>query len=255
MKVLEININEIKIPRGNVRKTLDEKTTEKLAKSISEIGLINPISVKKTLKGFELIAGQRRLSAFGLLQKNKIPAIIFDVAEEIGFGMQVQENIQRDAVNAIDEGHAYGIALRKFGISQKKLAELIGKSESYVADRIATLKYFPTLLRALKAGKISFSVAREFAKIESKSDLDRYLDFAENGGINPKLARKWVKEYKLNNKQVERIEIYPDGDDEHEINPNNKMMTGCHTCSKAVDLHLVRHLNLCPECYELIMNP
>lgn len=253
MKIQEINLDEIRIARGNVRSEIDNKSIEHLANSIREIGLINPISVKKIKLGFELIAGQRRLHAFLFLKKKTIPAIIFDVKSEVEFGMQVQENIQRDSLTSIEEGQAYGKAIRRLGITQKKLAELIGKSESYVADRIATLKYYAPLLRAVKSGKISFSVAREFAKIESKTDLIRYLEFAETGGINPKLARKWVQDYKLNNKQVEKIVINDDYDGNEFVNPNNKMVTGCHVCQQTFDLTAVRHLNVCPDCFKIIM--
>lgn len=249
-----LNVKDITIKAGNVRKEIDQAGIETLALSITKVGLINPISVRKRKLNYEIVAGQRRLLAYKHLQKDEIEAVVFTATDEILFGIQVQENIQREKVSPIEEGEAFGKAIRKLGINQKQLAELIAKSESYVADRMATNKYFPVLLRYLKSGKITFSVAREFAKIGSVTDVERFLEFASNGGCNPRMAREWVRQYKLNNTVVEKVELSDDSTNGDGKKDSFKMMTGCHACEKSVELHLVRHMNLCVECYDIIIN-
>ncbi len=253
MRIENVLITSIVIEKDNVRTHIDEKRLESLALSITQVGLINPISLQRRNKKLILVAGQRRLRAFKLLQRIEIPAVIFDANSKLAFGMQVQENIQRESISVIDEGKAFAKAIRTLDISQKQLSVLIAKSESYVTDRIATQKYFPALTRALQNGKISFSVAREFAKILSKMDLDRYLEFAANSGVNPRTARAWVRAYKLNNKVVEHIELKNESDIDDAVNPNNKLVTGCSVCRNAVNLTEIRHLNLCSDCYKIIM--
>ena len=247
-----ISTDEITIEKGNVRQDVNDEKIEELAQSIERIGLINPISVSEFQGKFKLVAGQRRFLAYEKLGKKKIPSIVFNAENEHLFGIQVSENIQREQISPIDEGRAFVAAIRNQGITQKELAELISKSESYVADRIATQKYFPNLLRALKLKKISFSVAREFAKIKSRNDLDKFLEYAETGGINPKMARQWIKQYKRSNEPVERIEL----EDRPEHGPGSgtgsNLTTGCHGCKQTISMMDAKHLILCPECFKLI---
>jgi len=248
----EIELHLIKENKSQVRKIYDEDRLKELAHSIKTLGLIHPITVRPEKDHFRLVAGSRRLRAFRLLDRETIPAMIFNASDSEELAIMMQENINREDTTVIEEADFLAKALRRLELNQKQLARLINKSEAYVADRIAVTKYAPELVRALKTKQITFSVARELAKITDHKSLKSYLNYAVTGGCNPRIARKWVKLWKQDSTYTPQPELIAEIEHSEDEAQETDVQTGCHICSATYPLRLATHLNICPDCRQQI---
>lgn len=237
----------------NVRKMYDDDYIAYLADSINQIGLINPITVKPRSKekGYSVIAGHCRLKAIKRLNWDKVVCQVVDKDVENQLRMMIDENNVRKDVNVVEEADFIAVQMRKLGVNQKQMAEILGRSESYVNDRVAINKYPPELISALKRKKISFSVAREFAKIDNHKVLKTYLDYALESGCSPKMARNWVKNYFVD-KNYNPVPKLFDESTGKEDKQEREMMTGCHICRDKFPLRNATQLNCCPDCAKQI---
>jgi ParB family chromosome partitioning protein len=243
-----IPLSSIRENKSNVRKVYSEEAMKELASSIATIGLIHPITVKKEGSSFRLIAGSRRLRAFKLLDRDEIPALVVNASSSEELAIMMQENINREDTTVIEEADFLSKALRRLDVNQKQLARLINKSEAYVADRIAITKYPPELIRALKNNQVSFSVARELVKIDDHKSLKSILHFAVTGGCNPRIARQWVKQWKMDKDYTPQPELIAEVERSEDGAEDTEITTGCHICHESFPLRNVTHLNICPEC-------
>jgi ParB family chromosome partitioning protein len=123
-------------PRQNVR----DKAFEGLVESVRERGILQPLLVRSTEDGYQLIAGERRWRAAQLAGLQRVPVIVKESAEPESFELALIENIQRKDLNSIEEGEAYWRLQQEFGLSQEKIAKKIGKDRSTVANMIRLLK-------------------------------------------------------------------------------------------------------------------
>ena len=123
-------------PRQNVR----DKAFEDLVESVRERGILQPLLVRSTEDGYQLIAGERRWRAAQLAGLQRVPVIVKDSAEPESFELALIENIQRKDLNSIEEGEAYRRLQEEFGLSQENIAKKIGKDRSTVANMIRLLK-------------------------------------------------------------------------------------------------------------------
>ncbi len=179
--ILEIPLNEIRSNPYQPRKDFNEETLNELASSIKEHGIIEPIIVKKSIKGYELVAGERRTKAAKLAGLEKIPAVIKDFTDQEMMEVALIENIQREDLNPIEEATAYQNIIKLSNLTQDEFAKKFGKSRSYVTNLLGLLN-LPLETRQLVISKeLSMSHARCLSKLS-----DDYL-------INT-LAKRVVKE-------------------------------------------------------------
>ena len=154
---------------------LDEEKLKELSLSIKEHGIIEPIIVKKSIKGYELVAGERRTKAAKLAGFTKIPAIIRDFDDEQMMEIALIENIQRENLNAIEEARAYDIIIKTNGITQEELATKFGKSRSYITNMLGLLNLSNKVQESILKNEISMSHARAISKIESYETQEEIL--------------------------------------------------------------------------------
>jgi len=192
-EVIEINISDLRSNPYQPRKTFDEEALQELADSIREHGVFQPIIVKKSIKGYEIVAGERRVKASSLAGKETIPAIVRDFSDSEMMEIALLENLQRANLNAIEEAQAYKKLLDELQITQDPLAQRIGKSRSHITNMLGLLG-LPEMAKTLVLeGKISMGHARVLSKIE---DDEKVLE----------LANKIVKE-NLSVRQVEDLAV------------------------------------------------
>ena len=147
-KEVEINIAEIRPNPYQPRKEFEPKALQELADSIKTHGIFTPLLVRKSVTGYDLIAGERRLRAAKLAGLDKVPAIAVDFTEEQMMEISILENVQREDLNPIEEAAAYESLVKKLGYTQEKLAERVGKSREYCANMMRLLK-LPTEVQQL----------------------------------------------------------------------------------------------------------
>ncbi len=175
-EVVELKISDLRSNPYQPRKVFDEKALEELASSIKEHGVFQPIIAKKSIKGYEIIAGERRVKASKLAGKETIPAIVRDFSDQEMMEIALLENLQREDLNAIEEAMAYKKLLTELKLTQDELATRIGKSRSHVTNMLGLLALPEEVKDMLMEDKISMSHARVLSKIE---DADKVIKLAQ----------------------------------------------------------------------------
>ena len=174
--VVEISISDLRANPYQPRKTFDEEKLKELAESIKEFGVLEPIIIKKSVHGYEIVAGERRCKASQLAGLDKIPAIIKDFSDEEMMQIAVLENIQREDLTAIEEAQAYARLLTTLAISQEELAKRIGKSRSHITNMIGLLKLPDEVKNDILNNLISMGHARVLSKLEDKELIKELSD-------------------------------------------------------------------------------
>lgn len=174
--ILEIPVDEIRSNPHQPREYFDEESLRELSESIKEHGLIEPIIVKKSIKGYDLVAGERRTKAARLAGLTKIPAIIRDFTDQQMMEIALIENIQREDLSPIEEATAYKNYIDATGLTQEEVANKFGKSRSYVTNLLGLLSLPKYVQKEVMNGTISMSHARVLSKID---DVDMILNLAQ----------------------------------------------------------------------------
>ncbi len=174
--VTEVNIDDIRSNPYQPRKSFDIESLNELAKSIKEYGVVQPIIVKKSIKGYELVAGERRTKAAKIAGLKKIPAIIKEFDDQEMMEIALVENIQREDLNPIDEATSISNIIKLRGYTQEEFANKFGKSRSYVTNILGLLKLPDEVKKLVEKRSLSMSHARVISKIE---DEDKAIDLAK----------------------------------------------------------------------------
>ena len=175
--IQQINLSEIRSNPYQPRKTFNQEALQELAESIKEYGVFQPIIVKKSIKGYDLVAGERRVKASRLAGMETIPAIVKDFSDEMMREIALLENLQRENLTAIELAWAYKGIIDSLHITQDELAMKIGKSRSSVTNTLGLLRLPNSVQNMILDGKLSMGHARELSKLE---DNDKIVEYAKN---------------------------------------------------------------------------
>ena len=170
-EIVEIPLEELRPNPYQPRKVFDEEALQDLADSIKEHGVFQPIIIKKRIKGYEIIAGERRYRASKIAGLTKIPAIIRNFTDEQMMEIALLENLQRENLNAIEEAIAYKKMIQNLGITQEELAKKVGKSRSHVTNIIGLLRLPQEVQQLVADSKITMGHARALSKLESEEEM------------------------------------------------------------------------------------
>ena len=207
-EITEIKLSDLRPNPYQPRKVFDESKLGELSNSIKEHGVFQPIIVKRSIKGYEIIAGERRYRASLLAGRETIPAIIRDFSDEDMMEIALLENLQRENLNSIEEAGAYQKLIDTLKITQEELALKLGKSRSHITNMLGLLNLPDEVKEMIASEKISMSHARVLSKIRDKEEI-----------IN--LANKIVDE-KLNVRDIEAISQKNGVEKNHKIKINKK---------------------------------
>lgn len=191
-EVVELSLNELRPNPYQPRKTFDEASLQELANSIERSGVFQPIIVRRSVvKGYEIIAGERRFRASKLAKKETIPAIIREFDEESMMQVAVMENLQREDLNPLEEAEAYKMLMDNLKLTQAEVAERLGKSRSYVANYLRLLSLPKLVKEMVEEERLSMGQARTLLGLKNKEQI-------------LKLANRCVKE-SLTVRQLEQM--------------------------------------------------
>ena len=170
-EIVEINLDELRSNPYQPRKIFDEESLQELSDSIREYGVFQPIIVKKSIKGYDIIAGERRVKASKLAGLKTIPAIVRDFSDEQMMQIALLENLQRENLTAIEEANAYNEIINALQITQEDFARRIGKSRSHVTNMLGLLKLPKETQDLILTNKLSMGHARVLSKLEDKEKM------------------------------------------------------------------------------------
>ena len=172
--IQQINLSEIRSNPYQPRKTFNEEALQELADSIKNYGVFQPVIVKKSIKGYDLVAGERRVKASRLAGLETIPAIVKDFSDEMMREIALLENLQRENLTAIELAWAYKGIIDSLHITQDELASKIGKSRSAVTNTLGLLRLPNEVQDMILSGKLSMGHARELSKLEDNNIILNY---------------------------------------------------------------------------------
>ena len=154
-EIIELNISDLRPNPYQPRKVFEEEALNELAESIKEHGVFQPIIVKKSIKGYDIIAGERRVKASKIAGLEEIPAIIREDDEKVNSEISLIENMQREDLNPVEKAMGIKMLMDNYGMSQEVVANKLGKGRSTIANWVRVLNLEPRVLEMAKEGKIT----------------------------------------------------------------------------------------------------
>lgn len=171
-EVIDLPLSELRPNPYQPRKTFDQKALDELASSIKQSGVFQPIIVRKSdVKGYEIIAGERRFRASKLAGKETIPAIVREFDEEAMMQIAVLENLQREDLNPLEEAEAYDMLMKKLNVTQAELSERLGKSRPYIANYLRLITLPPIIKQLLQTEQLSMGQARTLLGLKDREQM------------------------------------------------------------------------------------
>lgn len=198
--IIEVELSELRSNPYQPRRHFDEEKLAELASSIKEYGVIEPIIIKKSIKGYEIVAGERRVKASKLAGKETIPAIIKEFNDEEMMQIALLENIQREDLSAVEEAEAYRNIIKALNITQEEFSKKIGKSRSYVTNMLGLLRLPRTVQSMLLSKEISLGHAKILSKLEDTDKINELAEKIVKENINVRKLEEIV-----NNDSIVRI--------------------------------------------------
>ena len=179
-----VKIDELRSNPYQPRKVFDEEALQELAASIKEHGVFQPIIIKKSIKGYEIIAGERRVKASKIAGLEEIPAIVRDFSDDEMMEIALLENLQRENLNAIEESTAYKKLLETLSLTQEELAKRLGKSRSHITNMLGLLTLPEEVQTALSNKELTMGHARIISKLENKEQQISLTNRVKNEGLS-----------------------------------------------------------------------
>ena len=208
-RVFRIKINDIKMNRAQPRLSFDDNAVLSLAESIARNGLLQPLAVRKTESGYELISGERRLRALKLLGHQFAPCILVDANEQASAVLALIENLQRQDLNVFEEAEAIKKLISKWGISQSEAAERLGMSQSAVANKLRVLRLSDEDRRFIIKNGLTERHARAVLRIHNDELRFKALRHISQAGLNVEQSEKYIEKL-LNLKKGKTRMVFKD---------------------------------------------
>ena len=206
-EIIDIEMNKISVNPLQPRKEFDAVKLNELKESVKEYGLINPITVKETPGGYEIVAGERRFRAFQLVNAETIPAIITSIssnAEQLEKALI--ENIQREDLNPIEIANSYQQLIEEFSYTQEQLAKRVGKERASVTNVLRILNLPDKVQGLILQRKISLGHAKVLLGLDDASQITSIARDIVDKGLSVRATEKIVNDIKY-----EKIIVSKDG--------------------------------------------
>lgn len=192
--IVMLKLDELRSNPYQPRKNFDDEALNELADSIKEHGVFQPIIVKKSIKGYEIIAGERRVKASRMAGLTEIPAIVRDFNDTQMMEIAVLENLQREDLNAIEEANAYKKLQETLDLTQEEVAKRLGKSRSHITNMMGLLQLPEEIQKEIIKKNISMAHARILSKLEDVEQQKKLLKKIIDEGISVRQLEDMVKE-------------------------------------------------------------
>lgn len=189
-----LRTSEIEPNREQPRKKFSDEAITSLADSIREHGMLQPILVRPlSTGGYQIVAGERRWRAARMLGLDEVPVNIRELSDSEAMQIAIIENLQRENLNPVEEANGYNELIEKYGMTQDKVAKMVGRSRSSVANAIRILTLPESVLDMLEKGDLSVGHAKALLGFEDRELLISIAEKASNGGMTVRQVENAVK--------------------------------------------------------------
>ena len=202
----KINIDQIRPNPYQPRKVFDDTALQELSQSIKQHGVFTPILVKKSIQGYDLIAGERRLRASKLAGMSDIPAIIVDLNDQEMMEIALLENIQRENLNGIEEAKAYEQLIQRLNYTQEQLANRVGKSREHITNTLRLLKLPEDVQEYVVQKKLSMGHVRALIGLKNENMIRKIAKQAIDQGLSVRKIEQLVKDLQHKKEPEKQVE-------------------------------------------------
>ena len=202
----KINIDQIRPNPYQPRKVFDDTALQELSQSIKQHGVFTPILVKKSIQGYDLIAGERRLRASKLAGMSDIPAIIVDLNDQEMMEIALLENIQRENLNGIEEDKAYEQLIQRLNYTQEQLANRVGKSREHITNTLRLLKLPEDVQEYVVQKKLSMGHVRALIGLKDENMIRKIAKQAIDQGLSVRKIEQLVKDLQHKKEPEKQVE-------------------------------------------------
>ncbi|WP_226668615.1 ParB/RepB/Spo0J family partition protein [Metabacillus litoralis] len=196
--VQEIKLNEIRPNPYQPRKNFEEDAIRELKESILQHGVLQPIIVRKSIKGFEIVVGERRFRAAKEAKLSTIPAVIRDLSEQQMMELALLENLQREDLSPIEEAQAYQTLMDKLNFTQEALAKRLGKSRPHIANHVRLLSLSKPIQQLIAEGKLSMGHGRTLLGLKNKNKLQPLVEKILREQLNVRQVEQLIQQINQN---------------------------------------------------------
>ncbi|ATF16452.1 ParB/RepB/Spo0J family partition protein [Brevibacillus sp. HB1.2] len=193
-QVKEVSINEIRPNPYQPRKEFEQSAIEELAQSIKEHGIIQPLIVRKSIKGYELVAGERRLRAAKVAGLKEVPVVVKAYTDQQLMEIALIENLQRENLNPLEEAEAYDKLISHHDYTQEQLAQKIGKSRPHVANMLRLLQLPEKIRKMVSASELSMGHSRALLGVTDKKLQQQLANDVVEKGLSVRQLEELVKQ-------------------------------------------------------------
>ncbi len=192
--VKEISIKELRPNPYQPRKNFDQDSIDELKASIEKHGILQPIIARKSIKGYEIVVGERRYRAAKAAGLERIPVVVRELSEQQMMEMAVLENLQREDLTPIEEASAYQMLMERLNLTQEDLAKRLGKSRPHIANHLRLLSLPADIQDLITDGKISMGHGRALLGLKKKENMKKVAEKVIKEGLNVRQLEKLVQE-------------------------------------------------------------
>ncbi|WP_141497406.1 ParB/RepB/Spo0J family partition protein [Bacillus pseudomycoides] len=193
-KIQEIALTELRPNPYQPRKNFQKEAIQELAASIKEHGILQPLIVRKSIKGYEIVAGERRYRAAKEACLEKVPTVVRELNEQQMMEFALLENLQREDLNPMEEALAYQMLMDELNVTQEQLAKRLGKSRPYIANYVRLLTLPSFVQEMIANGSLSMAHGRTLLTIKDEEQLKSLLKRIEKEGLNVRQLEQIVQQ-------------------------------------------------------------
>ncbi|GLF89560.1 stage 0 sporulation protein J [Bacillus safensis] len=196
--VEEIKLKDLRPNPYQPRKTFDDEALSDLKESIQQHGVLQPIIVRKSIKGYDIVAGERRFRAAQQAGLTTIPAIVREFSETLMREIALLENLQREDLSPLEEAEAYASLLDHLSVTQEELAKRLGKSRPHIANHLRLLTLPDEVQKLIADGTLSMGHGRTLLSLKNKKKLPPLVKKVVDEGLNVRQVEKLVQQINEN---------------------------------------------------------
>ncbi len=212
--VTEVEVDRLMPNLYQPRQDFDQEKMDELKESIKTHGIIQPIIVRESTEGYEIVAGERRLKAAKEIGMKKVPIIIRQFNNLKTFEIALVENIQREDLNPIDQACAFKRLVDEFKLTHQELAEMTGKSRTFISNSVRLLNLDDWVKKSVASGKISLGHAKVLLGLDDKQLQQEFGEKIIEQGLSvrelERTVNRWMKKNKKISVQKKAVQNFPD---------------------------------------------
>ncbi len=250
-KLTHINLSDLDLPEFEAHSNIDEIKLREISDSIKEIGVLEPLLVRKIKKRYEIIVGCLRFKAAALAGLKAVPCIVLSIDDKQSEIIKAHENLKRIDLDHVDQGNTFIMMRSKFDMTEETISNIVGKSISYISNHINLVTQDNVLTSAVKNGSLPFSHARELLQVPDISTRRQFQAYCENEGATISVLRQWIREDK--NSHVVNPPGATQSTEQTYQYPSTYEGRKCEACTKSIPAGEIRLLILCTPCHQALI--